>query len=186
MPVQVSELRPGQCILYKDGVYVITDWEFMKPGKGCAYVKAKVKNIENGRSDDVTWKSTEKVEPAFIDRRDYEYLYRDGDMFVLMEPETFEQIEIPLELMDPLLKFLKENDKVQVATYQDRVVSAANQDFVEMEVTEAEPSVKGDTAGNVVKNCVISSGVTIKVPHFVNAGMMIRIDTRTGEYVSRV
>lgn len=186
MPVQVSDLRRGQCILYKEGVHQVTDWEFMKPGKGCAYVKAKLKNIESGRNEDVTWKSTDKVEQAYIDRRDYEYLYRDGDNFVLMEPETFEQVEVPLELMEPLLPFLKENNKVQVQSYDGRIVLVANQDFVELDVTEAEPSVKGDTAGNVVKNCTVETGANVKVPHFVEAGMKIKVDARTGEYVSRV
>jgi elongation factor P len=186
MPVQVSDLRPGQAIVYKDGIYVVTEWEFMKPGKGCAYVKVRVKNIETGRADDVTWQSTEKVDQAYIDRRDYEYLYRNGDLFTLMDPESYEQIEIPLEKMEPLLPFLKENNHVTVASHDGKVLSVVNQDFVELGVIEAEPGVKGDTARNVVKNCVVETGTSVKVPHFVEAGMKIRIDTRNGEYVGRV
>jgi elongation factor P len=171
---------------YKDGIYEILDWEFMKPGKGCAYVKIKAKNFETGRSDDITWKSTEKVEQAFIDRREYEYLYRDGDLFTLMEPETYEQIEVPLEKMEPLLPFLKENNRLVVASWNNQVLRVTHPDFVELEVTEAEPAVKGDTAGGLVKQCTVETGTTIRVPHFVEVGMTIKIDTRTGTYVSRV
>jgi elongation factor P len=186
MPIQVSDLRPGQAIVYKDGIYVVTEWEFMKPGKGCAYVKARVKNMASGRADDVTWVSTEKVEQAYIDRRDYEYLYRNGDLFTLMDPESYEQIEIDASKMQAVLPFLKDNDKVEVTMYDGQVLAVANQDFVELLVTEAEPSVKGDTARNVVKNCTVETGATVRVPHFVDSGMKIRIDTRTGEYVGRV
>jgi elongation factor P len=126
------------------------------------------------------------VEQAFIDRRAYEYLYRVGDMFTLMDPDSYDQIEVPLEKVEALLPFLKENHMVHVASWQGKVLYINLPDFVELAVTEAEPAVKGDTAGNLVKQCTVETGTRIKVPHFVEAGMTIKIDTRTGTYVSRV
>ena len=167
-------------------VFQIVEFQHVKPGKGAAFVRTKLKNVITGGVVEKTFRPTEKFPTAHIDRVDMQYLYADGDMFNFMNTENYEQMSLNSETVGDALKFVKENDMCKVCSYNGKVFSVEPPLFVELEVTDTEPGVAGNTATNATKPATVETGAQVTVPLFVNIGDKLKIDTRTGEYLSRV
>ena len=183
--VSAGDFRNGMTIEYDGNVFQIIEFQHVKPGKGAAFVRTKLKNIVSGGVVEKSFRPTEKFDLAHIDRKEYQYLYSDGDIYNFMDTETFEQIGLAAEDVGDSLKFVKENEIVKLCSHNGKVFSIEPPINVELEVTETEPGVKGDTATGATKPAVLETGARIMVPLFVNQGEKIKIDTRTGEYLSR-
>lgn len=183
--VSAGDFKNGLTIEYEGGIYQIIDFQHVKPGKGAAFVRTKMKNIINGGIIEKTFRPSEKVENAIIDRNDMQYLYTDGDFYHFMNTETYEQIALTDEQIGDALQFVKENEMVKICSHNGNVFSVEAPISVELEVTETEPGIKGDTAQGATKPCTVETGATVYVPLFINQGDIIKIDTRTGNYVSR-
>ena len=181
-----GEFRNGMTIELEGNVYQIVEFQQVKPGKGAAFVRTKLKNIKNGGVVEKTFRPTEKCDAARIERADMQYLYSDGDLFHFMDVETYEQIALNASDIGDALKFVKENEMVKVCSHNGSVFAVEPPLFVELVVTETEPGVKGDTATGATKPATVETGATVLVPLFVNQDDKIKIDTRTGEYLSRV
>ncbi len=184
--ISAGDFRNGITIELDNNVYQIIEFQHVKPGKGAAFVRTKLKNIKNGGVVEKTFRPTEKCPQAHIDRKDMQYLYSDGDLYNFMDTETYEQIALDAASIGDALKFVKENDTVKVCSHKGSVFAVEPPLFVELEVTQTEPGVKGDTATGATKPAVVETGATVYVPLFVNQNDVIKIDTRTGEYLSRV
>ncbi len=184
--VSAGDFRNGMTIEYEGNIYQIVEFQHVKPGKGAAFVRTKLKNIVNGGVVEKTFRPTEKCEEARIDRVDMQYLYSDGDLFHFMDVNTYEQIALGQEQIGDALKFVKENEMVKICSHKGNVFSIEPPLFVELAVTDTEPGFKGDTATGATKPAVVETGATVYVPLFVDQGDVIKIDTRTGEYLSRV
>lgn len=184
--VSAGDFRNGMTIEYEGNIYQIVEFQHVKPGKGAAFVRTKLKNIVNGGVVEKTFRPTEKCEEARIDRVDMQYLYSDGDLFHFMDVNTYEQIALGKEQIGDALKFVKENEMVKICSHKGNVFSIEPPLFVELAVTDTEPGFKGDTATGATKPAVVETGATVYVPLFVDQGDVIKIDTRTGEYLSRV
>lgn len=183
--VSASEFRNGVTIEFDGGIYTIIEFQHVKPGKGAAFVRTKLKNIKTGGVVERTFRPTEKVENALIERKDMQYLYPDGDLYHFMDIETYEQTALNGADLGDALKFVKENDIVKMLSHNGTVFGVEPPLFVELEITDTEPGFKGDTAQGATKPATVETGATIYVPLFVNQGERIKIDTRTGEYLSR-
>ncbi len=181
----ISEFRRGMAIMFKDDIYLITEFQHVKPGKGQAFIKTKLKNVKTGRVIDNTFKLSDKLEAVRLDGKSMQYLYKDGEAFVFMDMETYDQINIVSDLIGDQDAFLKDGTMVKILFHQNEPITAELPTTVELAVTEAEPSVRGDTAGNLTKWVSLETGAKIQVPPFIKQGEVIKIDTRTGEYVSR-
>ncbi|MBO4846982.1 MAG: elongation factor P [Lachnospiraceae bacterium] len=184
--ISAGDFRNGVTIEYEGNVYQIIEFQHVKPGKGAAFVRTKLKNIISGGVVEKTFRPTEKCPTARIDRKDMQYLYSDGDLYYFMDTENFEQLAINQDSVGDALKFVKENDMCKVCSYNGNVFSVEPPMFVELVVTDTEPGFKGDTATGATKPAVVETGATVSVPLFVNQDDVIKIDTRTGEYLSRV
>ena len=170
----------------KDGqVCQVIEFQHVKPGKGAAFVRTKYKNVVTGAIREESFNPTAKFENAVIERRDLEYLYNDGDLYYFMDQESYEQIPLNKEKLGDNFKFVKENTVCRICSFKGNVFSVEPPTFVELRVTETEPGVRGDTATNVTKAATLETGASIKVPIFINEGDLLRIDTRTGEYLER-
>lgn len=184
--ISAGDFRNGITIEYEGNVYQIMEFQHVKPGKGAAFVRTKLKNIINGGVVEKTFRPTEKCPQARIDRKDMQYLYADGDLYNFMDTETFEQIALNQEEIGDAMKFVKENEMVKMCSHNGSVFAVEPPLFVELEITETEPGFKGDTATGATKPAIVETGAQVLVPLFVNQGDKIKIDTRTGEYLSRV
>lgn len=184
--ISAGEFRNGVTFELEGNVFQIVEFQHVKPGKGAAFVRTKLKNVITGAVVERTFRPTEKMPKAHIDRRDYEYLYSDGDLFYFMDTETYEQMPLSNEQLGDSLRFVKENMVVKVLSYKGSVFGIEPPTFVELEVTATEPGFKGDTSTGAVKPATLETGVTINVPLFIDQGEIIRVDTRTGEYMERV
>jgi len=184
--ITAGDFRNGVTFDMEGNVYQIVEFQHVKPGKGAAFVRTKIKNVITGGVTEKTFNPTDKFPTAFIERREMQYLYNDGELFYFMDQETYEQQPISADTLGDALKFVKENEVVKVLSYKGSVFGIEPPFFVELEVTATEPGVKGDTATNVTKPATVETGAEIRVPLFVNEGDIIRIDTRTGEYMARV
>ena len=184
--ITAGEFRNGVTFELEGNVYQVVEFQHVKPGKGAAFVRTKLKNVITGGVVEKTFRPTEKMPKAHIERKDVEYSYNDGDLYYFMDQETFELSPLNEEQLGDALKFVKENMVVRLLIYKGNVFGIEPPTFVELEVTDTEPGVKGDTATNVTKPATVETGATIFVPLFVNEGDIIRIDTRTGEYMARV
>lgn len=184
--ISAGDFRNGVTLEIEGNVYQIVEFQHVKPGKGAAFVRTKLKNIINGGVVEKTFRPTEKFPQARIERVDMQYLYSDGDLFHFMNVETYDQIALSQEDIGDSLKFVKENEMVKVCSYNGNVFAVEPPLFVELEITDTEPGFKGDTAQGATKPAVVETGATVYVPLFVNQGDKIKIDTRTGEYLSRV
>ncbi len=184
--ISAGDFRNGITIELDNNIFQIIEFQHVKPGKGAAFVRTKLKNIKNGGVVEKTFRPTEKCPQARIDRKDMQYLYSDGDLYHFMDQETFEQIALNEESVGDALKFVKENDICKVCSHNGSVFAIEPPLFVELEITETEPGFKGDTATGATKPAVVETGATVYVPLFVELGDKIKIDTRTGEYLSRV
>ena len=184
--ISAGDFRNGITVEIEGNVFQIVEFQHVKPGKGAAFVRTKLKNIKNGGVVEKTFRPTEKFPPARIDRKDFQYLYADGDMYNFMDTETYEQIALSAEEVGDALKFVKENEMVKVCSHNGSVFAIEPPLFVELEITETEPGFKGDTATGANKPAIVETGAQVNVPLFVEIGDKIKIDTRTGEYLSRV
>lgn len=184
--VSAGDFRNGITLEIDNAVYQVIEFQHVKPGKGAAFVRTKLKDIKNGGVIEKTFRPTEKYPQAHIERTDMQYLYHDGDFYNFMNVETFDQVAMTQEQVGDTLKFVKENEMVKMLSHQGQVFSIEPPLFVELEITETEPGFKGDTAQGATKPAVVETGATVYVPLFVNQGDKIQIDTRTGEYMKRV
>ena len=184
--ISAGDFRNGITIEFEGNVYQIIEFQHVKPGKGAAFVRTKLKNIINGGVVEKTFRPTEKCPQARIDRKDMQYLYSDGDLFNFMDTETYYQIALNVETVGDALKFVKENEMVKICSYNGSVFAIEPPLFVELEITDTEPGFKGDTATGATKPAIVETGAKVMVPLFVSQGEVIKIDTRTGEYLSRV
>ncbi|MBR2186633.1 MAG: elongation factor P [Lachnospiraceae bacterium] len=183
--ISAGDFRNGLTLEIEGTVYQIIEFQHVKPGKGAAFVRTKIKDIINGGVVEKTFRPTEKFPSARVDRKDMQYLYADGDLFNFMDPESYEQIAIGKDVVGDAMKFVKENEVCKVSSYNGSVFAVEPPISVELEVTETEPGIKGDTATGATKPATVETGATVMVPLFVNQGDRIKIDTRTGEYSSR-
>ncbi len=184
--ISAGDFRNGVTLEIEGNVYQIMEFQHVKPGKGAAFVRTKLKNIINGGVVEKTFRPTEKFPAARIERVEMQYLYSDGDLYNFMNTENYDQIALNKDDIGDSLKFVKENEMVKVCSYNGNVFAVEPPLFVELEITETEPGFKGDTATGATKPATVETGAVVYVPLFVEQGDKIKIDTRTGEYLSRV
>lgn len=183
--ISAGDFRNGITFELDGNVVQVIEFQHVKPGKGAAFVRTKYKNVITGAVVERSFNPTDKYPTAYIERKDMQYLYSDGDLYYFMDMETYEQQPIDSSKLGPAFQFVKENMEVKVLSYKGNVFGVEPPNFVELEVTETDPGFKGDTATNATKLATLETGAEIKVPLFINQGDMIRIDTRTGEYMER-
>ncbi len=181
-----SDFRNGLIIKFKNDLYTIVEFQHVKPGKGGAFVRSTLKNLRTGKVLDNTFRSGESVEVVRVERRKYQYLYKDGDYLVCMDNETYDQINIPIELFGDGVEYLKESEEVEILFNGTEIISVDIPIFVYLKVVETEPGFKGDTATGALKPAKLETGVSINVPLFINEGDVLKVDTRNGGYVERV
>ena len=184
--ISAGDVKNGLTLEIDGNVVQSMEFQHVKPGKGAAFVRTKLKNVINGGVVEKTFRPTEKFPQARIDRVDMQYLYNDGDLYNFMNNETYDQIAIDKDTVGDSLKFVKENENVKVCSYNGSVFAIEPPLFVELEITETEPGFAGNTAQGATKPATVETGAVVYVPLFVNQGDVIKIDTRTGEYLSRV
>ena len=183
--VSSNDFKNGMTILYDGKIYKIMEFMHVKPGKGSAFVRTKLRDIRSGAVIDYTFNSSEKVELADIEKEEMQYLYDSQDFLVFMNIETYEQIEIPYSIVEYERKFLRENQIVNIERYGEEILGIILPDKVTLTVTECEPAIKGDTKTNALKDAIVETGLLVKVPMFINQGEEIIISTDTGKYSSR-
>ena len=181
-----SDFRNGLIIKFKNDLYSIVEFQHVKPGKGGAFVRSTLKNLKTGKVLDNTFRAGEKVETVRVERKMYQYLYRDGSFLVCMDNETYEQINVQGELFGDGVNYLREGVDVDILFNGSEIISVEIPTFINLKVVETEPGFKGDTATGAVKPAKMETGVTINVPLFINADDLLKVDTRTGEYCERV
>ena len=184
--ISAGDFRNGITIELDNNIFQIIEFQHVKPGKGAAFVRTKLKNVINGGVVETTFRPTEKFPQARIDRNDMQYLYSDGDLFHFMDVESYEQIALNQDSIGDALKFVKENEMCKVCSHNGNVFAVEPPLFVELVITETEPGFKGDTATGATKPAIVETGAKVMVPLFVDQGDTIKIDKRTGEYLSRV
>ena len=183
--ITAGDFRNGKTFEMDGKIMQVVEFQHVKPGKGAAFVRTKMKNVVTGAVTETSFNPTAKFEEAFVERKDMAYSYNDGDLYYFMDSETYEQLPISPNVLGDNFRFVKENMVCKVLSYKGNVFGIEPPNFVELQVTETEPGVKGDTATNVTKPATLETGAEIKVPIFINEGEMIRVDTRTGEYMER-
>ena len=180
-----GEFRNGVTFEMDGQVQQVIEFQHVKPGKGAAFVRVKMKNVVTGAVTETSFNPTAKFEEAFVERREMQYLYNEGDLYYFMDNETYEQIPISKDTLGDDFRFVKENENVKVLSYKGSVFAVEPPLFVELEITETEPGVKGNTATNVLKPATVETGAVVKVPIFIEQGERIQIDSRTCEYLGR-
>lgn len=183
--VTAGEFRNGMTFEEDGNVMQIIEFQHVKPGKGAAFVRTKVRNVITGSVVEKTYNPTAKFPTAFVERKDMEYSYNDGDLYYFMDPETYDMVPVNASELSDNFRFVKENMVCKILSYKGKVFGVEPPYFVDLEVTDTEPGVKGDTATNATKPATVETGAEIKVPLFINTGDKIRIDTRTCEYMER-
>lgn len=183
--VSAGEFKKGLTVELDGQVWVIVDFQHVKPGKGAAFVRTKIKNVVNGNVLERTFNPTERVPKAHVETKEMQYLYNDGDLYYFMDSETYEQIPMNHDIVEDALQFVKENMNVTVKFFKGNPFSVEAPNFVELEVAQTDPGFKGDTATGGTKPATLETGAVVQVPLFVNEGDVIRVDTRSGEYMSR-
>ena len=183
--ISAGEFRNGATFEMDGQVLQIIEFQHVKPGKGAAFVRTKLKNVITGAVVERTFNPTDKFPPAFVERRDMEYLYNEGDLYYFMDLETYEQTPINKDNLPDSFRFVKENMVVKILSYKGNIFGMEPPFFVDLEVTETDPGFKGDTATNTLKPATLETGAVVKVPLFIEQGEKIKIDTRTGEYLER-
>ena len=184
--VTAGDFRNGLTFDMDGNVMQIIEFQHVKPGKGAAFVRTKIRNVITGSVVERTFNPTDKFPAAHVERKEMQYLYNDGELYYFMDLESFEQIPINFDKMDDNFKFVKENTNCKIASYKGNVFAVEPPMFVELEVTQTDPGFKGDTATNASKPATLETGAVIKVPMFINEGDVLKIDTRTGDYLERV
>ncbi len=184
--ISASDFRNGATVEVDGDIFVVVEFQHVKPGKGAAFVRTKLRNLISGGLTERTFRPSEKMPKAHIDRKDMQYLYNDGELYHFMDVENFEQSSINASDIGDSLKFVKENDMVKILSHNGKVFGIEPPMFVELEITETEPGFKGDTAQGATKPAIVETGASVNVPLFLSTGEKIKIDTRTGEYLGRV
>jgi elongation factor P len=183
--ISVNEFRTGLTIEVDNDIYTVLDFQHVKPGKGAAFVRSKLKNLRNGNTVEKTFRAGEDVGRAHVENRQMQYLYSSGDDFTFMDTETFDQIELPRSKIEWELNFLKENMMINIASYKGEIIGINMPNNVELAVVETEPGIKGNTATGATKNAKLETGLNVQVPLFINEGDVLIITTADGKYVSR-
>ena len=183
--ISVNDFKTGLTIKVDNGIWKVMDFQHVKPGKGAAFVRSKLRNLRTGAIQEKTFRAGEKVEKAQIDNRRMQYLYANGDSHVFMDNETYDQLELPGDKLEYELKFIKENMEVQIQSYEGETIGIELSNTVTLKVTETEPGIKGDTATGATKQATVETGYSLNVPLFVNEGDLLVINTTDGSYVSR-
>ena len=181
-----SDIRKGLKVLIDGNPYTVVEFQFIKPGKGAAFTRTKFKNLLTGAVIERNIRSGEKLEPANVEDKKMQFLFREGEDLTFMDEKTFEQVAVHADLVGDAADLLKDNTECQVLFFNDRPVEVTPPTFMQLEITASEAGVRGDTSGNVTKNATVETGAKIAVPLFINVGDLVRIDTRTHEYVERV
>jgi elongation factor P len=184
--IVAGDIRNGATFELDGQIFQVVEFQHVKPGKGAAFVRTKLKNIITGANVERTFNPTDKMPKANIERKDMQYLYNDADLYYFMDVESYEQFPINRSSIGDALKFVKENMVVKILSHKGNVFGIEPPIFVELEITETEPGFKGDTSTGATKPAILETGAQVKVPLFVNQGDVIRVDTRTGEYMDRV
>ncbi|MGL4284607.1 elongation factor P [Eubacterium aggregans] len=184
--ISAGEFRKGVTFEMDGNVFVVVDFQHVKPGKGAAFVRTKYRNVITGAIREEAFNPNDKFQKAHIDTKEMEYLYSDGDLYYFMDSESYEQIPLNFEVVEEALKYLKENDTATIKFFKSEAFSVSAPNFVTLQITKTEPGFKGDTATGANKPATVETGATITVPLFVEEGDTIRVDTRTGEYMERV
>ena len=183
--ISAGEFRNGVTFEMDGQVMQVVEFQHVKPGKGAAFVRTKMKNVITGAVIETSFNPTARFENAYVDRKDMEYSYQDGNLYYFMDSETYELVPIDETMLPDGFKFVKENMVCKIMSYKGNIFGVEPPNFVELEVTETDPGFKGDTATNVTKPAIVETGAEVKVPLFINPGDRIKIDTRTGEYLER-
>ncbi len=183
--VSAGDFRNGVTFEMDGNVYQIIEFQHVKPGKGAAFVRTKIRNVIAGSVVEKTFNPTDKYPTAYIERKEMEYSYNDGDLYYFMDPETYELVPINKGELSDNFRFVKENMVCRIMSYKGKVFGVEPPNFVELQVTKTDPGFKGDTATNTTKPATLETGAEVRVPLFIDEGEMIRIDTRTGEYMER-
>ncbi|MGI6182008.1 MAG: elongation factor P [Agathobaculum sp.] len=185
MPVIAGDFRNGVTFELDGQVLQVIEFQHVKPGKGAAFVRTKMKNVITGAVTERSFNPSDKFEDAYVERKDMQYLYADGDLYYFMDTETYDQVPISKDTLSDNFRFVKENDIVKICSYKGSVFAVEPPFFVELVVTETDPGFKGNTATNTLKPATLETGAEIRVPLFIEPGEKIQIDTRTGEYLGR-
>ncbi|MGI6549300.1 MAG: elongation factor P [Syntrophomonadales bacterium] len=183
--ISVNDFRTGLTVELDGMAWQVIDFQHVKPGKGAAFVRSKLKNVKTGSIVERTFRAGEKIPRARLDKREMQYLYNSGDEYVFMDNQSYEQVSLDKEQLGDGLKYLKENMNIQVMMYHGEIIGLEMPNFVELKVVDTEPGIKGDTASGASKNATLETGAVVQVPLFVNVGDTLRIDTRTGLYMER-
>ena len=183
--ISAGDFRNGITIELEGSVYQIIEFQHVKPGKGAAFVRTKIKNVISGGVVEKTFNPTDKMPKAHIERKDMEYLYTDGDLYYFMDPETYEQMPVSADQIGDALKFVKENMQVKILSFKGNIFGIEPPNFVELAITETEPGFAGNTATGATKPATLETGAVVYVPLFIDNGEVVKIDTRTGEYMGR-
>jgi elongation factor P len=183
--ISTNDFRTGLTIEVEGDIYTVVEFQHVKPGKGSAFVRSKLKNIKTGAVIERTFRAGEKLPRARLDRREMQYLYNDGDSYIFMDNESFDQISLSREQLQDAIKYLKENMALGILMYQGDIIGVDLPHAVELEVVETEPGIKGDTASGGSKPAKLETGAMVQVPFFINIGDIIRVDTRSGDYIER-
>jgi elongation factor P len=186
MSVSTNDLKNGMSLDLPEGLFQVVEFQHVKPGKGGAFVRTKLKNVRSGAVIDRTYRADEKLEQAIIDKREMQVLYRDGDDYVFMDNVSYDQMHVPSATLGDATKYLKDGDSAVLQMYRDEIVGVDLPASVELEITETEPGVQGDRVSGAKKPATLETGATVQVPLFVNIGDRIKVDTRSGDYITRV
>ena len=184
--ISTNDFHTGLTIELDGDIYTVVEFQHVKPGKGSAFVRSKLKNLRTGAVTERTFRAGEKVPRAHLERKEMEYLYNSGEEYYLMDLESYEQMALSAAQMGDAVKYLKENEKLNVLMHQEKVIGVELPNTVELKVTATEPGVKGDTAAGGSKPATLETGLVVQVPFFINTGDIIRVDTRSGQYLERV
>ena len=183
--ITAGDFRNGVTFEKDRSVCTVVEFQHVKPGKGAAFVRTKYKNVMTGAIREESFNPTAKFEQATVERKDAEYSYNDGDLYYFMDPETYDMVPLNRDVLGDAFRFVKENTVCKLVSYKGSVITVEVPNFMDLEVTETEPGLRGDTATNVTKPATLETGAEVKVPLFINTGDKIQIDTRTGEYIGR-
>jgi elongation factor P len=185
MAVSTNDLKNGMTLDLPDGLFSVVEFQHVKPGKGGAFVRTKLKNVRTGAVLDRTWRADEKLEQAIIDKREMQFLYRDGADYVFMDTTSYEQLTVSADALGSAVQYLKESDTAVLSLYGGEVIGVDLPAAVELTVTETEPGIQGDRVSGARKPATLQTGLVLQVPLFVNPGDLVKVDTRTGEYLTR-
>jgi elongation factor P len=185
MAVNTSDLRNGMSIVIPEGLFSVVEFQHVKPGKGGAFVRTKLKNVRTGAVIERTFRAGESIEQAIVDKREMQYLYRDGSDYVFMDNVSYDQVQVTPEALGDASQYVKEGDSAVLQMYNDEIVGVDLPASVELTVRETEPGVQGDRVSGARKPATLETGLVLQVPLFINPGERIKVDTRTGEYITR-